>query len=98
MARPKHTKRDANHQEVIDGCRKAGLNVWDLADVGGDVLDILVAGYNVTEHSYQMLMVEIKTDPDAPFTDDERRVLEESRYTTMVAYSAEDVLRRFGRC
>lgn len=97
MSRPRHTKRDANHQDVVDGCRAAGLNVWDLADVGGDVLDILVAGYNVRTHGYEQVMVEIKTDSDAPFTDAERRCLEANPETTMVAYCAEDVLLRFGR-
>lgn len=74
--RVRHTKRDANH---------------------GDVLDILVAGYNVDKHGYEMVMVEIKPDEKAPFTEDEQRILKEQPHTTMVAYSAEDVLRRFGR-
>ena len=97
MPRPRHTKRDANHGEVVAGIKAAGLNVWDLADVGGDVLDILVSGYNITKHGYDMVMVEIKADDDAPFTAAEKRLLEACPHTTMVAYCAEDVLRRFGR-
>ena len=97
MARPRHTKRDANHQDVIDGCRAAGLNVWDLADVGGDVLDLIVAGYNVHKHAYEQIWVEVKPDEHAPFTEAEKRILEANPYTTLVAYSAADVLRRFGR-
>ena len=96
MARPRHTKRDANHQDVIDGCRAGGLNVWDIADMPG-LLDLIVAGYNVHKHDYEQLLVEVKPDPSAPFTEDEKRILEENPHTTMVAYSAEDVLRRFGR-
>jgi hypothetical protein len=98
MPRTRHPKRDANHAEVVQGCRDAGLEVWDdLADLGGAVLDILVAGYNVKRHDYEMVMVEIKPDEKAPFTEAERRILEEQPHTTMVAYCAEDVLRRFGR-
>ena len=40
--RPKHTKRDACQQDVIDGLRALGAVVWDLADLGGEVLDLMV--------------------------------------------------------
>jgi hypothetical protein len=42
-------------------------------------------------------MVEVKPCPGAPFTEAELHILEENPHTTMVAYCAEDVLKRFGR-
>ena len=96
MPRPRHTKRDANHQDVIDGCRAGGLTVWDISDMPG-LLDLIVAGYNVHTHNHEQIMVEVKPDEKAPFTEAEIRILEENPHTTMVAYSAECVLKRFGR-
>lgn len=42
------TKRDANHQEIVDTLRAAGCSVVDLAAVGGGVPDLLVGwdGHN----------------------------------------------------
>ena len=40
--RPRHTRRDRNQQRIIDDLRKLGAVVWDLADHGGEVLDLLV--------------------------------------------------------
>lgn len=94
--RPHHTKRDANHADVVAGIRAAGLNVYDVSDIPGG-LDIIVAGYNVTKHDYEQVWVEIKPDPSAPFTESETRILAENPHTTMVAYCAEDVLKRYGR-
>jgi len=37
--RPKHTRRDVCQKELVDGLRAAGFVVWDLADVGGEILD-----------------------------------------------------------
>ena len=42
MCRPKHTKKDANHREILDQCKELGMVVWDTADLGGEVLDALV--------------------------------------------------------
>lgn len=42
MTRPKHTKRDLNHAEIRDGLRDIGAVVWDLADHGGECLDLMV--------------------------------------------------------
>jgi heat shock protein HspQ len=94
--RVRHTKRDSNHADVAAGCRRAGLHVFDVADLGGYVLDLIVSGFNRNEHRYEMVMVEIKPSRDAPFTEDEERTLQENPDTTMVAYCAEDVLKRFG--
>jgi len=40
--RPRHTRRDKNQQQIIDELRELGAVVWDLADHGGEVLDLLV--------------------------------------------------------
>jgi len=44
-----------------------------------------------------MIWVEVKPDDKAPFTEAEARILADNPHTTMVAYCAEDVLKRFER-
>lgn len=90
MARPRHTKRDANHLDVMHNCVICGLRCYDTADLPGG-LDFLATD------GVLMMWVEVKPDRFATFTDAEISILTENPNTTMVAYSAEDVLRRFGR-
>jgi hypothetical protein len=40
--RPKHPRRDANSQAILDGCRALGMCVWDTSDLGGEILDAVV--------------------------------------------------------
>ena len=40
--RPKYTRRDINHAEVVKDLRDMGMVVWDLADCGGKILDLMV--------------------------------------------------------
>lgn len=42
MARPKHTRRDVNHLQILRECRELGMVTWDTADLGGRVLDAIV--------------------------------------------------------
>ena len=42
MTRPKHTKRDKNQLSMVAILRSLGMIVWDTADLGGDVLDLVV--------------------------------------------------------
>ena len=42
MNRPKRTRRDANQAEIVRALRSLGAVVWDLSDVGGQVLDLIV--------------------------------------------------------
>ena len=42
MARPKYTKKDINHATLVQECRDLGMVVWDTADIGGEVLDLIV--------------------------------------------------------
>ena len=40
-SRPRHTRKDANHTAIRDQCRALGMVVWDLADIGGKLPDLL---------------------------------------------------------
>ena len=42
MIRPKHTRRDKNQLSMVAILRSLGAVVWDTADLGGDVLDLIV--------------------------------------------------------
>lgn len=91
MSRPKHTKKDANHADVIWDCQIAGLLCYDTSDLPGG-LDFIASSDDM------MMWIEIKPNRKAPFTDAEIKILAQNPKTTMVAYCAKDVLRRFGRC
>jgi len=41
MTRPRHTRRDKNQLSMVTILRSLGMVVWDLADHGGDVLDLV---------------------------------------------------------
>jgi len=93
MGRPKHTRRDENHAEVRDGLRELGLIVWDLADVGGEVLDLLACGWGYC------VPVEVKPPgKEDDLTDGERGSIEELKrwgIPVVVATSVDDVLAVF---
>lgn len=40
--RPRHTRKDANQLEIVRDLRALGCVVWDLADLGGHILDLIV--------------------------------------------------------
>lgn len=42
MFRPKRPRKDKNHKKIVEECRERGMVVWDVADLGGKVLDIIV--------------------------------------------------------
>ena len=42
MIRPKHTRKDRNHSDIVTAAREFGIVVWDTADIGGRVLDTLM--------------------------------------------------------
>lgn len=42
MSRPKRTRHDANQAEIVRVFQSLGAVVWDLSDVGGQVLDLIV--------------------------------------------------------
>ncbi len=41
MGRPRHTRRDANQLAMVSSLRSLGMVVWDVADNGGYVLDLI---------------------------------------------------------
>lgn len=62
-ARPKHTKRDANHAQMVKELRDLGFCVLDTADLGGMVLDLFVGGWRgpgPLHGEWQWLHVEVK--------------------------------------
>ena len=94
--RPRHTKPDENHA-AFAALRDYGFLMIDIHDLGGQALDWLCAGWNHETGNFEMKMIEVKPDRDAPFTTMERTTLDLYPEVTMVAYSIEDVLRRYGR-
>jgi len=92
MARPKHTKKDANHPELVQQLRDLGAIVWDTADLGGEVLDLIVFWRGCA------LPVEVKPPGPIRFTDGELESmakLEQVGIQAVVAQSLEDVLAAF---
>ena len=88
--RPRYTKRDANQQEIVDGLRRLGFFVLDLADVGGEAPDIFVCGR--IGGDWHWLAVEIKM-PGGRLTDTQKRLIETwPDMPVIVAQATEDVL------
>ena len=94
MYRPRHTRKDANHAELVRQLRDAGALVFDTADIGGMVLDLIVCWGG------KCLPVEVKQPGhEHRLTDGERatlRELERVGVTPVVATDVEDVMRAFG--
>ena len=91
MPRPKYTKKDLNHAEIVAQCRELGMIVWDVADLGGEVLDIVVYWRG------RAIPVEIKSE-GGKLTNGERkslRLLESAGIKAVVAYCVEDIVRAF---
>ena len=93
--RPRHTKTDSNHAE-FSKLRDFGFLMIDIHDLGGWALDWLCIGAH-RDGRVLAVMIEVKPDEDAPFTNDEQAVLIAWPEVTMIAYRIEDVLRRYGR-
>ena len=88
--RPKRTKRDSNHAEIRDGLRQLGAIVWDTADLGGEILDLLVF--------WQGKCVPVEVKPlgrESDLTEGERKSIEMLRVVgieAVVATRVEDVI------
>ena len=93
VERPKWTKKDKNHPQLVEECRKRGMVVWDVADLGGKVLDIIVFWKG------QALPVEIKSKGNEhSLTADEEESIKELGavgITPIVAVDIEDILSAF---
>jgi hypothetical protein len=85
--RPKHTKRDSCQKELIDGCRELGMVCWDLADIGGKVLDTFICWRGVC------LPVEVKCNGSlTPAQIDSIAELRAVGVEAIVAGTAEEVI------
>lgn len=93
MARPKRTKKDANQLEIVHHLERLGAVVWDCANIGGVVLDLVVFWRGLA------VPVEVKAPGKRhDLTDGERegiRKLREVRIEPVVATCTEDVVRAF---
>lgn len=81
MGRPKRTRKDANHNEILTQLREDGCIVVDVADLAnkgdpeknyGHPLDAFVLPPN----GEGWIQVEIKADAMSPFTDEEIKYLD----------------------
>jgi len=88
--RPRHTKRDKNQAQVVSDLRRLGMVVWDLADQGGKILDLMVFWKG------QAVPVEIKQPGlERDLTEEERGSMRELigvGICPVIAVCAEDVV------
>ena len=92
MNRPKRTKKDTNHAEIVRELRQLGAVVWDTADLGGHILDLVVHWRGQTR------VVEVKPPGPMTFTDGEYESFDELGAVGVVgviAQSMEDVVSAF---
>ncbi len=93
MTRPKHTKKDANQLEIVHELEALGAVVWDCANIGGTVLDLIVFWRGLA------IAVEIKVpDNRDGLTDNERkgiRLLKQVGVEAVVATCTEDIVEAF---
>ena len=91
--RPKRTLKDGNHEEIRDGLRALGAVVWDTADLGGEVFDLVVSWRGRT------VPVEVKLPGrEWQLTDDQcKSIVELYRVGVypIVATCVEDVVNKF---
>ena len=92
--RPRRTRKDRNQAQIVRELRSLGAVVWDLADMGGEVLDLLVCWRG------KCLPVEIKRPGcEEDLTHGEIVALLELGSVgveALVATCTEDVLQAFG--
>ena len=94
MNRPKRTRRDLDQKRIVRDLSQLGAYVWDLADVGGEILDLLVFWRG------RARPVEVKRPGhERDLTDGEREGIERLALAgcdAIIATSAEDVVRAWG--
>jgi hypothetical protein len=91
--RPKYTKKDKNHKKIVRECRELGMILWDTADIGGKILDLIVFWRG------KALPVEVKQKgKEDDLTEEEKIGIEELRFVgiePVVATCLEDILKAF---
>jgi len=95
--RPKYPKPDANQAHVVAELQTLGFCVWDLSRDGGEILDLMVGGWDDNLRGHRWVAVEIK-GPRGRLTQAQRCFCETwPELPWIIAHSTEDVLRAFGR-
>ena len=93
MPRPKRTRRDTNQGQLVEDLRTIGAYVQDTADLGGEVLDLLVC------YRSHCIPVEVKQPGcERDLTDDEReamRTMNAHGVIPFIVTSVEDFLELF---
>lgn len=90
-------KVDANQKQIVAELERLGFYVLDTSPLGGQVLDIFVAGWHGISRRWEWLHVEIK-GPRGKLTEGEARFFERCpECPAIVARSAEDILEWFMR-
>ena len=93
MNRPKRTRRDANHLQIVRNCQQLGMVVYDLADIGGVCPDLIVCWRR------RCIPVEIKAPGKSrDLTDGEREGMENCviiGVPWVIATDLDDVLNAF---
>ena len=87
--RPRHTRHDANQAALVRDLVRLGAVIWDLSDVGGEVLDLVVFWRGQTR------VVEVKPSKRAYFTAHQMDSILRLRtvgITVIIAVTAEDVI------
>jgi hypothetical protein len=89
-SRPRRTRKDLNHSKVVADARAKGVYVWDLADLGGLVLDTVMFWKGVC------IPVEIKQPGhESDLTEDERlsiELLKQMGIPFIIATCVEDIV------
>jgi len=92
MGRPKYTKKDTTHKNIVKKCRKLGMVIWDTADLGGEILDLMIFWRG------RAIPVEIKTPGKIKLTPKEKigiKKLRDVGVEPIIATSIEDILKAF---
>ena len=93
MNRPRHTRRDANHLQLVRNCQQLGMVVYDTADIGGTYPDTIICWRG------RCIPVEIKAPGKSrDLTDGEREGMENCAIvgvTWVIATDLDDVLKAF---
>ena len=93
MPRPRRTRKDANHTQLVAECRQVGMVVWDLSDIGGLIPDTVMCWRS------KCLPVEIKAPGKSDnLTLGEQEGKAECAYVGVdwiIATELDDVLRAF---
>ena len=93
MNRPRHTRRDANHLQLVRNCQQLGMVVYDTADIGGTYPDTIICWRG------RCIPVEIKAPGKSrDLTDGEREGIESCAIvgvTWVIATDLDDVLKAF---